>query len=170
MVKIPLLGKYQNRATIVDDIDAVLAETGWRGKQSARHPVLYAQKRTTRLVTMLLHREVMERVLGRRLSSEERVDHKNGDGLDNRRQNLRLATHAQNMCNRRPSRGSTSRFLGVHYDSSRGKWRAKIKPVNGRYEHLGRFDSEVEAAVAYNVAAAREHGDFARLNVFGGDP
>jgi hypothetical protein len=91
------------------------------------------------------------------------VDHRNNDGLDNRRANLRLATSSQNGCNIRKRKNTSSRFIGVCFDKSRGKWNARIayqkKSIN-----LGRFKDEVEAAKTYDLAAIKYHGEFARLN------
>lgn len=96
------------------------------------------------------------------------TDHINGDGLDNRRSNLRVATPSQNSANmgkpRRPD-GSphTSRFKGVSWDKSRSKWQSKIC-VQGKCRNLGRYDSEVLAARAYDRAALAAWGDFAAVN------
>lgn len=92
------------------------------------------------------------------------VDHVNGDGLDNRRRNLRKATAAQNARNARKRKNSTSRYKGVCADISSGSpWRARIR-VDGRLIHLGRFKIEKQAARAYDDAARRLHGEFARIN------
>lgn len=88
------------------------------------------------------------------------VDHINGDGLDNRRVNLRLATRSQNQMNRRSHIGSR-RIKGVSCTGAR--WRAQIM-VRGETHKLGIFDSEEEAGRAYDVAARALHGEFARLN------
>lgn len=90
------------------------------------------------------------------------VDHINGDKLDNRRVNLRLATSAQNNQNR-VAKSGTSKYKGVSYDSSRSKWIASIQ-TNGKTKHIGRFNKEVEAAIAYDKEAHRRHGSFAKLN------
>lgn len=89
------------------------------------------------------------------------VDHKNGNGLDNRRCNLRAAINGGNQCNRRGV-GGASKHKGV-YLNRQGKWCAQIAKCRQRY-CLGTFDSEVEAAIAYNDAAIRLHGEFAKLN------
>jgi hypothetical protein len=96
------------------------------------------------------------------------VDHINGDGLDNRRMNLRLANHSQNAANRcKPQRSrSTSRYKGVFFEASgkrKKRWRALIK-VDGQTIHLGSYSEEIEAAVAYDIAAKKHFGEFAKLN------
>lgn len=93
------------------------------------------------------------------------IDHRNGDGLDDRRKNLRIATSSQNGANSR-SRKGTSKFKGV--SRSRGHWRAAMR-YNYKTIHLGRFDTEEEAARAHDEAARRLHGEFARVNFPVGD-
>lgn len=91
------------------------------------------------------------------------VDHRNGNGLDNRRANLREATHAENMRNRGPLSTNTSGFKGVSPDKTRGKWRAQIQ-VDGKVYRLGCYATAEAAALAYDVAAVELHGEFAWLN------
>lgn len=101
----------------------------------------------------LLHRLIMNANPG------QLVDHINGDPLDNRLENLRICSHAENMRNRKPNGGR--RWKGI---SRRGNgWRAHIK-VNGRTICLGTYPTDVEAARAYDRAAIQYHGAFARLN------
>jgi len=95
------------------------------------------------------------------------VDHRNGNGLDNRRSNLRWATVSEQRWNSGLSRKNTSGFKGVSFDKSRGKYRAQIR-VAERYVRLGRFMTAEEAAQAYDRAAREAFGAFARLN-FGDD-
>jgi hypothetical protein len=92
----------------------------------------------------------------------QEVDHANHDTLDNRRQNLRKATHAQNVCNRKPQKNSSG-YVGVSWESAQRKWRAGIKHA-GVSMNLGNFDSAEEAARVRDEAAKRLHGEFAVLN------
>ncbi len=92
-------------------------------------------------------------------------DHKNGNGLDNQRCNLRLASDSQQGQNKRKKSGSSSsKYKGVSWIKEDNKWRARIKK-NGKQIHLGVFKTEIGAAVAYNRAAKELFGDFARLNI-----
>ncbi|MCJ7730610.1 MAG: beta-Ala-His dipeptidase [Sedimentisphaerales bacterium] len=105
-----------------------------------------------------MHREIMNPPDGLL------VDHRNNDSLDNRKANLRLATHSQNSCNRRKIKSKTSsRFIGVCFDKYRERWTAYIR-FHGRRIWLGRFKNEMDAAKAYDEAARKYHGEFARLN------
>lgn len=90
------------------------------------------------------------------------VDHINGDGLDNRRVNLRIVSHKDNTTAKRKSPG-TSRYKGVSWVKCDAKWRAQIA-VAGKNRTLGRFDDEGDAARFYDAAARRLHGRFATLN------
>lgn len=93
------------------------------------------------------------------------VDHISGDTLDIRRSNLRLCNKTENNRNRRKGIRSrtSSKFKGVYLDVFHGKWAARIGS-GGKKIHLGYFESEAQAAAAYDEAALRYHGDFARLN------
>jgi hypothetical protein len=90
------------------------------------------------------------------------VDHANGNRWDNRRDNLRICTQGENLRNRRKWGGS-SRFKGVFWDPVRRKWRVLIR-CNGKTVHMGRYADEVQAAMAYDRAARRLFGVYARLN------
>jgi hypothetical protein len=103
---------------------------------------------------LTMHRVILEAPVG------IQVDHINNDSLDNRRENLRLCTQAENLRNRR-SRVGASRFKGV---SPAGmKWRADIR-LNGRAKYIGTFPTEEEAARAYDAKASEIYGEFASLN------
>lgn len=91
------------------------------------------------------------------------IDHINGNRLDNRRENLRVVTKRSNAANSKSRSGSTSKYKGVSLDSSRNKWISSIQ-LNGKTNHIGRFESEEDAAKAYDLRAWTEYGEFARLN------
>ena len=92
------------------------------------------------------------------------TDHINGDGLDNRRGNLRICTQVENRSNSTRNKNNTSGYKGVMWRKKARKWVVKIC-VNYRLIHLGYFDDIKEAAKAYNDAAIKYHKKFARLNV-----
>lgn len=89
------------------------------------------------------------------------VDHINGDGLDNRKENLRVVSKSQNMMNRSIQKNSSSGYKGV--SKCLGKWRAYIV-VDRKQIHLGVFDEKINAAIAYNEAVVKYHGEYAVLN------
>ena len=91
------------------------------------------------------------------------VDHINGNGLDNRRSNLRLASRSQNQQNTLAKTGGTSKYKGVHFDNEKQRFRARIRK-GGVEIRLGRHSTEEEAALAYDAAARKVFGRFARLN------
>ena len=105
-----------------------------------------------------MHRFIINAPTGRE------VDHLNGDGLDNRRDNIRLCNSAQNKCAfRRKRAGSTSKYRGVYWHAQKQKWRVRVKK-DGKDYSLGLFASEIDAAVARDAAALRLHGKYAHLN------
>lgn len=92
------------------------------------------------------------------------IDHINGDGRDNREANLRRASFSQNSQNRRKiNRLCGSQYKGVWLDKKTRKWRVQIC-FGGRKKHLGYYSDEAEAARAYDAAALRYHGRFAKVN------
>lgn len=98
-----------------------------------------------------------------KVNSNQLVDHINGNTLDNRRKNLRIATKAQNGMNRTKQVNNKSGYKGVSFRPDRNKFRATIYQ-NKKQTHLGYFDSVIDAAKAYNKAARKHFGEFARLN------
>jgi hypothetical protein len=111
-----------------------------------------------RIKLAYLHREIIEPPPG------FLVDHRNLNPLDNRRDNLRPATRSQNRVNcRRDKSKTTSRFVGVHFEKARNRWVAQTH-YQGKTINLGRFKNEIDAAHAYDHAARKYHGEFARLN------
>lgn len=92
----------------------------------------------------------------------QEVDHINGDGLDNRVENLRLVNRHQNQRNSKKRRDNSSGLKGVYFDKKSGKWRAKIR-VNGYQKSLGLFLSKDDAYDAYCSASKKYHGKFGRV-------
>ncbi len=91
------------------------------------------------------------------------IDHIDGNGLNNQKLNLRIATASQNQINRGKQKNNTSGFKGVFGRKDKNKWRAQIK-FHGKTKHLGYADDKIEAARIYNKAAVERFGEFARLN------
>lgn len=101
-----------------------------------------------------IHRLVARAFL-KEFSEELEADHIDGDRMDNSSENLRMVTPSQNHKGfRKQCESNTSHYRGVCFDKSRGKWISSIKP-NGKHIFLGRFEREISAAVAYNIAAEK---------------
>jgi hypothetical protein len=90
------------------------------------------------------------------------IDHINGVTSDNRLCNLRPATSSQNCHNAKKPKSNTSGWKGVNFNSSNGRWQARIA-VNGKRIFLGEFDEVKEGAEEYIFAALEHHGEFARF-------
>ena len=91
------------------------------------------------------------------------VDHKDGNGLNNQKSNLRICTTQENLRNMKKVAPATSKFKGVHLHRQTNKWRAVIK-WEGKPKHLGLYLNEEDAAKAYDKAAEELFGKFCRLN------
>lgn len=143
-----------------DEPDAALVASGtWHTHKTGRRTYVMGRLPGSRK-KIYLHRLLMGFPAGL-------VDHRDGNGLNNRRENLRVAAgHRQNAQGFQRKRiGATSRFRGVSWDASRNKWAVKIK-AGGKNLSAGRFDSEEAAARSYNLAAIEHFGSFAHLNTF----
>lgn len=143
---------------LIDQADLPLvACRRWRALQGMKGPVYAASGHSNSVQPLVL----MHRLIARTPDGMV-TDHINGDSLDNRRANLRIATSSQNRANSAGNHrgaGKTSRFKGVAWDAASGRWHAKI---HGR--SLGRYVLEEDAASAYDVAALAAWGEFAYLN------
>jgi hypothetical protein len=96
------------------------------------------------------------------------VDHEDGNGLNNQRSNLRIASPTQNQGNARRRKDNTSGYKGVSWYRRTNKWKAHIR-VDKKLRHLGYFIDLTDAARAYDAAALEHFGEFAHLNFPGGD-
>ena len=105
----------------------------------------------------LLHRVIMGDPDGKM------IDHINTNKLDDRRENLRIATNQQNQCNKNKTKSNTSGFKGVCFYKQTQKFVAQIR-INGKKKHLGYFATAEGAHEEYKRAAVKYHGEFARFN------
>lgn len=160
----PYIPLTKGKVARVDPNDFEWAKQyNWCAQTSRHNGIItyYAARRTGRTL-LLLHRCLLNAVPG------EEVDHWNGDTLDCRRENLRLATSQQNSFNAQKTRHRTSsRYKGVcHVPRSKtNPWRGNIGGGSKTpRQHLGYFPSEIAAALAYDRAARNLFGQFARLN------
>jgi hypothetical protein len=151
--EIPVTGGYMALVDL-DDVELVLGHK-WSALPTGN--TVYAQRAIQRTdgrwTTQKLHTFLTGYAL---------TDHRNGNGLDNRRSNLREATQSQNLCNRRPRVGASG-FKGVTWFERLGKWKAQCSKA-GKHHNLGYFVDVEDAARAYDDAARRLHGEFATLN------
>lgn len=155
----------QGYTALVDPIDMDLLDYKWRvsalngNTRYAFRAYRVGDRRANKKVNIHLHRVILERALKRNLSKLEEVDHINGNGLDNRRVNLRLATRFNQVWNTRRRKDNSVGFKGVYKHGN--KYRAVIQCNNCR-KRLGTFDTPESAHKAYCKAAHELHGEFAR--------
>lgn len=162
----------QDKVTLVDDNDyEYLMQWQWNASKGVK---TYYARRTANdpRRTVIMHRELLGAKKG------QMVDHKDHNGLNNQRENIRLCS-ARDNCRNRPSRG-LSKYLGVvqfccckQYTNKAGEqiekkyhyWRTSVY-VDGKRKYLGSFSSEIEAAIIYNIAARKYYREFANPNKF----
>ena len=156
MKEIKLL--YCNIVTLVDDEDYErLNKHNWHVSESGS--VTYPRRALdSRGRTIRMHREILSVPLGME------VDHKDGDGLNNQKSNLRICASSQNRANARSRSNTSSKHKGVTWVKANRKWKAQIG-INGTKRHLGYFEDEEDAALAYNRTALSFYGEFARPNI-----
>ena len=156
MKKIPLT---QGQYALVDDEDyELISNCTW---YLQKRPNLYYATASRKKKRIAMHRLIMNAQKG------QSIDHKNSNGLDNRRLNLRFTTAMQNQQNSRAHKNTSSQFKGVNV--FRDKWMAKIRIKKVRY-YLGLFNKEREAAIASDLTAIECCGDVARLNILSNPP
>jgi hypothetical protein len=158
----------RNLVAIVDDEDyEYLNQWKWRAMKQRNY--FYAQRKSVvngKHTFIIMHRLILNVPHGLL------TDHINHDTLDNRKENLRVCTKQQNGQNRvKQQKESISKYKGVsryrnqHYIEGKFKsWMAQIV-INQKNYYLGSFDTEVEAAIAYNKSATECFGEFAKLNI-----
>jgi hypothetical protein len=155
----------QVQQTVIDDEFGDFAQLKWC---AAFHPeygnggayiALRTEQTKEGCKTHLLHRVIMERILGRKLKRSEQVDHEDLNPLNNRKHNLRLATPSQNVANRRKPRNNSSGYKGVTWYKRTSRWCAQIC-VNRKRINLGYYDTPGEAHEVYRKAADKLHREF----------
>ena len=148
----------------VDDDDfEFLRHFIWRKNMTTGYAYRTIGIRRTQKI-LYLHRFIMEPC------DPFQVDHKNHDKLDNRKKNLRLVTSHENTWNRFSPCKKYSKYFGVTYIKEDKAWRAFFGTREKRHINLGRYDTEIEAAVAYDMASKNYWGEGARLNFPKGPP
>lgn len=170
MKQIPLT---QGKFAIVDDEDyEYLNQWKWYAQKTPTDNYYYSTAIVDgRSITM--HRLIMN------ASKGQLVDHKDRDGLNNQKSNLRLCTPSENQMNKIGKRNSSSKYKGVSLVKQKRRsllkdgsikervyisWQSVIN-INGKNKTLGRFKDEIQAALVYNHASKKHYGEFARLNV-----
>jgi hypothetical protein len=156
--------KHGTKECLVDDADyPELIKHKWKITKS-RNAFYASRWDNTRKRHVSMSRQIMGLT-----NPEIQCDHKDQSPLNNQRNNLRICTRRQNLCNRRKFKNSTSIYKGVYLQIRRGKtattfhWFAQIC-VNTKVMNLGCFKTETEAAQVYNKAAIKHHGEFASIN------
>lgn len=146
----------RGKQALVDDQDyAALSPFKWTAQRRKYtfHAARYEGKKY-----VYMHRLIMQAETG------VEIDHKDGNGLNNQRDNLRNATRSQNVRGFRGGRiNKTSKYRGVYFQRNANKWRASIKLEDKRL-HLGLFESEFSAALAYDKKCRKLFGPFASPN------
>lgn len=129
----------------------------WHLAPQFRQPDKYKVRGEIDGKKVFLHRFIMN------FPKSCKIDHINGDTLDNRKCNLRICTQAENAYNRKINSNNKSGFKGVHFKRANQKWCAQIQ-FNRKSIHLGYFNDKLQAAKAYDTAAIKLFGVFAKLN------
>lgn len=147
----------QGRVALVDDCDFEwLSQWSWYCTDDGY--AVRTDYSTGKRVDVRMHRLITEAEPGMD------VDHINGNRSDNRRENLRICSHAENVRNRVRQANNASGFKGIHWNERSGKWQARIQEGGGTRKHLGYFDNLFDAGFAYDRTASELHGEFANLN------
>ena len=161
----------KGKVALVDDADFDWLNQ-WKWSAMTANQTFYAI-RTDRSITPRVTVRMHRLILGLHKGDIRLADHKDHNGLNNQRENLRISNDSQNAANRNILPNSRSKYLGVTHriDKRNGRninyWQAQIRK-DGRTNFLGYFpytnDGEIEAAKAYDKAAINIHKDFANLN------
>lgn len=155
----------QGYETTIDEIDSDLNDFRWTISKTKENKYAICKSffpNKPKIAAM--HRVIMQRILGRDLVKGEMVDHVDNNGLNNRRENLRLANKSQNARNRGAQRNNSSGYKGVSWNKPNKKWIVGIA-IDSKKIYLGQYHNIHDAARAWNAAALKYHGEFAYQNV-----
>lgn len=158
-INIRFIPLTQGKHAIVDTVDFErISKFKWAYSNGYARRVIRPHR--TKQVVIFMHREVLY------VPDGMLPDHINGNGIDNRRSNLRVCTRSQNCRNKQKIRSkTTSKYKGVYWSKTQRKWKAEIKIDRATKTRrcLGSFSSEYQAAMAYRIAALKYHKEFARF-------
>ncbi len=156
---VKLIQLSQGHETIVDDDDyEELSQFKWYASWNRSDRTWRARRNVKKGLLELMHRRILG--LGNGQIDKRQVDHINHNSLDNRRCNLRIASHSENQHNRTVQRNTIGGLKGISKIPNSNRWRAQIS-VNGINKHLGCFLTKEAAHSAYFKSASKLHGDFA---------
>jgi hypothetical protein len=163
-MEIPLSGKHgKGKVVIVSPCDyAILKPFKWWVKFSGVNRQQAYIKTSFRVNGKQRYISIHRMIMNPKIDQE--VDHINGNGLDNRRENLRVCTTAENVRNSSKRKDSTHQYKGTVFVKNRNRWRSRIQ-VNGKRYWSGYFKTEIEAAKRFDEMAKKYHGEYVKLNL-----
>lgn len=157
-----LIELTKDKVALVDDEDFERVNSfKWYANKSYTTDTWYAERTPIvdgKKVNVRMHRFILNITEGDKI-----IDHKDRNGLNNQKDNLRISNPSQNQANRSLTKNKTSKYKGVCWNKLRNKWRCSIM-LNRKHISLGHFYSESQAALVYNKKAIELYGEFAHLN------
>jgi len=152
---------HPNKFTLVDDKDyVVLNKYKWTASRQRPTGTFYALRgiyRDNKWTTLSMHLMILGNVEGKE------IDHRDRDGLNNQRHNLRHCTNTENQRNRVAPINNSSGYKGIGWSKRDNRWRARLA-YNGKDIYIGQFKCLIKAVEAYDKAVVKYHGEFAQLN------
>lgn len=145
-------------ATVDDSDYEELSKHKWCAQRNKVNVYAFRIDKNSNPRSILMHRQIM--------GFPEKgfdVDHVDRNGLNNQRENLRVVTHSENLRNRRKSKNKSSQYLGVCLCKRTGRWMAYIT-IDGKLKGIGRYDTEREAAIVYDIYARHKVGGIITTN------